>query len=83
MKNLINSTNKKNEKKLEKFLSKRVNEETFNGLNYLMRQYNTIRGKRNKIIIHQNMKSVIKKMQNELKDDTNQFFSAFLKRLKL
>ena len=29
------------------------------------------------------MKSVIKKMQNELKDDTNQFFSAFLKRLNI
>ncbi len=83
MKNGIKNINKKNEKKLEKYLSKRVNEDTFNGLNYLMRQYNTIRGKRNKIIIHQNMKSVIKKMQNELKDDTNQFFSAFLKRLNI
>ena len=83
MKKGIKNINKKNEKKLEKYLSKRVNEETFNGLNYLMREYNTIRGKRDKIIIHQNMKSVIKKMQNELKDDTNKFFSAFLQRLNI
>ena len=83
MKKRIEDSNKKSEKKTNKFLSKRVNEETFKGLNNLMRRYNDIRGKRYKIEIHQNMKSVLQKMEDDVKEGTKGIFSAYLNKLQI
>ena len=83
MKKRIEDSNKKSEKKTNKFLSKRVNEETFQGLNNLMRRYNDIRGKRYKIEIHQNMKSVLQKMEDDVKEGTKGIFSAYLNKLQI
>ena len=79
----IEKTEKKNQKKIENFLSKRVNENTFKGLDYLIRRYNEIRGKRDKIVIHQNMKSVLEKMENDVKEETKGLFSIYLNKLNI
>ena len=83
MKKDLQVANKKNERKLKNYLSNRVDEETFDGLNYLMSNYNNLRGKRDKIKIHQNMKSVLKEMQTDLNNDLKGLFAQFLRRLNI
>ena len=74
---------KKDNKKIEKFISKRLDEKTFKGLNILMRHYNTLRAKKYKITLHQNMTPVIKKMENNVNEEAKGIFAIYLKKLQL
>ena len=83
MKLNIIKVKKKDNKKIEKFISKRLDEKTFKGLNILMRHYNTLRAKKYKITLHQNMTPVIKKMENNINEEAKGIFAIYLKKLQL
>ena len=83
MKLNIKKVKKKNNKKIEKYISKRLDEKTFKGLNILMRHYNTLRAKKYKITLHQNMTPVIKKMENNVNEEAKGIFAIYLKKLQL
>ena len=83
MKLNIIKVKKKDNKKIEKFISKRLDEKTFKGLNILMRHYNTLRAKKYKITLHQNMTPVIKKMENNVNEEAKGIFAIYLKKLQL
>ena len=51
MKINLNRAKLKNDKKINNFISKRLDENTYRGLNILMRNYNNIRAKKFKITL--------------------------------
>ncbi len=79
----LNKAKMKNDKKINKFISKRLDENTYEGLNILMRQYNNLRAKRFKITLHQDMKPILKQMKDEISNEAKGIFKLYLQKLKI
>ncbi len=79
----LNRAKLKNDKKINNFISKRLDENTYRGLNILMRNYNNIRAKKFKITLHQDMKPLLKEMKDEISEETKGIFKLYLKKLKI
>ena len=79
----LNKAKMKNDKKINKFISKRLDENTYEGLNILMRQYNNLRAKKFKITLHQDMKPILKQMKDEISNEAKGIFKLYLQKLKI
>ena len=73
----------KKNKKIKNFLKKRKDENTYEGLDKLLQEYNKNRGNRYKIKIHQNMKCTLTDQEKQIKMNSENIFNQLLKRLHI
>lgn len=79
----INEAIEKGKKMKEKLLKKRVDENTYEGLDFLITKYNETRGKKNKINTNHNLRCTIKEQEKEVKENTLAVGNQLLRKLKI
>ena len=80
---LIEKETYKKNKRIKNFLKKRKDENTYEGLDKLLQEYNKNRGNRYKIKIHQNMKCTLTDQEKQIKMNSENIFNQLLKRLHI
>ena len=80
---LIEKETYKKNKKIKNFLKKRKDENTYEGLDKLLQEYNKNRGNRYQIKIHQNMKCTLTDQEKQIKMNSENIFNQLLKRLHI